>query len=68
VKVPVLIINGRDDFQAPLEAQLRMLQLLGTPAEHKRHVALEGGHVPTDLRSTIREVLDWFDKYLGAVR
>jgi formylglycine-generating enzyme required for sulfatase activity/dienelactone hydrolase/predicted Ser/Thr protein kinase len=68
VKVPVLLVNGRDDFQAPLEAQLRLLELLGTPAEHKRHVALDGGHVPNDVRGMIREVLDWFDKYFGAVR
>jgi eukaryotic-like serine/threonine-protein kinase len=68
VKVPVLLVNGKDDFQTPLEAQRRLLDLLGTPAEHKRHVALEGGHAPNDWRSLIREVLDWFDKYLGPVR
>ncbi|MGH9315092.1 MAG: SUMF1/EgtB/PvdO family nonheme iron enzyme [Vicinamibacterales bacterium] len=68
VKVPVLLVNGRDDFQAPIESQLRLLELLGTPAEHKRHVALEGGHAPSDMRGLIREVLDWYDKYLGAVR
>ena len=67
VKVPVLLVNGRDDFQAPLPAQRRLLELLGTPPEHKRHVALDGGHVPTDMRGMIREVLDWFDKYLGPV-
>ena len=49
-------------------SQLRLFELLGTPAEHKRHVALEGGHVPNDWRGLIREVLDWFDKYLGPVR
>jgi eukaryotic-like serine/threonine-protein kinase len=68
IKVPVLMINGRDDFQAPLASQLRLFELLGTPAEHKRHVALEGGHVPVDMRGLIREALDWFDKYLGPVR
>ena len=68
VKVPILLVNGKDDFQTPLEAQRRLFDLLGTPAEHKRHVALEGGHAPNDWRSLIREVLDWFDKYLGPVR
>jgi dienelactone hydrolase len=68
VKVPVLMVNGRDDFQAPLPSQRRLFELLGTPPEHKRHVALEGGHVPNDMRGLIREVLDWFDKYLGPVR
>jgi len=65
VNIPVLMINGRDDFSASLEAQERFLELLGTPREHKRHVALQGGHVPNDRRGQIREVLDWYDKYLG---
>ena len=30
VKMPVLLINGRDDFQAPLDHQQRFLELLGT--------------------------------------
>ncbi|MCA1650584.1 MAG: dienelactone hydrolase family protein, partial [Acidobacteria bacterium] len=68
VKIPVLVINGRDDFSTPLDAQLRFVQLLGTPVEHKKHVALEGGHVPNDMRGLFRETLDWFDKYLGPVR
>jgi eukaryotic-like serine/threonine-protein kinase len=68
MKIPVLMVNGRDDFQAPPESQRRLFELLGTPPEHKRHVAFEGGHVPTDMRVVIREALDWFDKYLGPVR
>ena len=68
VKVPVLLINGKDDFSVPLAAQQRFYALLGTPPEHKRHVALEGGHVPQDMRTRVKEVLDWFDKYLGPVR
>jgi pimeloyl-ACP methyl ester carboxylesterase len=68
VKIPVLTINGRDDFSASPAAQARVIELLGTPPEHKKHVALDGGHVPTDWRGTIREVLDWYDKYLGPVK
>jgi pimeloyl-ACP methyl ester carboxylesterase len=66
VKIPVLMINGRDDFSASQAAQERVFELLGTPPEHKRHVALDGGHVPNDRRGLMREVLDWYDKYLGA--
>ena len=65
---PVLMINGRDDFSATQAAQERYLALLGTPAEHKRRIALEGGRVPNDKRGWIREVLDWYDKYLGPIR
>jgi formylglycine-generating enzyme required for sulfatase activity/dienelactone hydrolase/predicted Ser/Thr protein kinase len=68
VKVPVLQVNGKHDFQAPLESQQRLHELFGTPPEHKHHVALEGGHVPTDQRQVIREVLNFFDRYLGEIR
>ncbi len=68
VKVPVLMINGKEDMSVPLAAQQRFYDLLGTPAAHKRHIALEGGHVPQDMRGRLRETLDWYDKYLGPVR
>jgi hypothetical protein len=68
VTIPVLLINGRDDFSATLAAQERVTELLGTPPAQKRHIALEGGHVPNDRRGLIREVLDWYDKYLGVPR
>ncbi|CAN5506646.1 hypothetical protein BH23ACI1_BH23ACI1_21290 [soil metagenome] len=68
VTVPVLLINGRDDFSATLEAQQRKLELLGTPATHKRLVSLAGGHMPNDLLGMIREVLDWLDAHQGPVR
>jgi hypothetical protein len=69
VRTPTLMVNGRDDFEAPLEtAQIPMFKLLGAPAEHKRHAVLEGGHVPTRYHDLIREILDWFDRYLGPVQ
>jgi eukaryotic-like serine/threonine-protein kinase len=68
VKVPVLLVNGREDFSNSLEAQRRFLELMATPAADKRHAVLEGGHAPADIRGLIREVLDWLDKYLGPVK
>ena len=68
VTVPVRLVNGKDDFSVPLDAQRRFLDLLGTPAEHKSLKSLDGGHVPQDMRGLIKEVLDWFDRYLGPVR
>ncbi|HEX6324005.1 MAG TPA: protein kinase [Vicinamibacterales bacterium] len=67
VTVPVLLVNGKDDFTVPLADQRRYYELLGTPAAHKKHVALPGGHVPQDIRGLFREVLDWYDTYLGRV-
>ena len=68
VKIPVLLVNGKDDYSAAGPVRRRFLELLGTPIEQKRSVELEGGHVPSDWRGAIREVLDWYDKYLGPVK
>lgn len=53
----------------PVESsQLPLFRLLGTPAEHKRHVIFEdAGHVPPRL-DVIREILGWLDRYLGPVK
>jgi dienelactone hydrolase len=68
VKAPLLMVNGRDDFHYPLDTvQNPMFKLLGTPEKDKRHALVDGGHI-ADLRSCIRETLDWFDRYLGPVR
>jgi len=67
VTVPTLVLNGRDDFRFPLEeSQKPMFRALGTPAEHKRHLLIRGGHVPPRLE-IIKGVLDWLDRYLGPV-
>ncbi len=65
VKQPILMVNGRYDHSSPTEtSQEPMFRLLGTPLGSKRHVIFESGHTPpSDL--VIKEVLDWFDRYLG---
>lgn len=68
VSIPVLLINGRDDFNAPPAARDRFIELLGTPAADKQLVVLEGGHFPNDIRGLVRHTLDWFDRHLGPVR
>ena len=66
--VPTMMINGRKDFGAPVETNIRpMFDMLGTPEEHKRLVLLDGGHVPGSPNEVIRAVLDWLDLYLGPV-
>ena len=68
IKTPVLMINGRYDYNFPVESsQDPMFRFLGTPAKDKRRVVLDAGHIPpNDL--LFREVLDWLDQYLGPVR
>jgi formylglycine-generating enzyme required for sulfatase activity len=68
VHVPTLMVSGRGDFLQPVEsAQVPLFRLLGIPAEHKRHALFEGGHFPHQLHDVMREILDWFDRYLGPV-
>jgi dienelactone hydrolase len=67
--VATLMVNGRDDFLAPLElSQAALFRLLGAPAEHKRHAILAGAHTPVNQHETVRETLDWLDRYLGPVK
>ncbi len=68
VTQPVLMVNGREDFDLPYEtAQVPLFNALGTPADHKRHAVLEGGHIPPRPQAVFKEVLDWLDRYLGPV-
>lgn len=68
METPTLMINGRDDFLVPYEASQRpFFELIGTDPEHKRHARLPGGHIPSDPRDIMREVLDWLDRYFGPV-
>ena len=65
VKVPVLLVNGKDDFQAPPRSTGS--RAARHAAEHKR---TSRSRVAT-CRMTYAhdpEVLDWFDKDLGPVR
>ena len=67
VRIPVLMLNGRDDFLDPVEtSQVPMFHLLGSPEKDKRHVLVDSGHAfPTQQH--MKEILDWFDRYLGPV-
>jgi hypothetical protein len=68
ITTPVLMVNGRYDYGLPVDTQQRpMFELLGTPAEHKRHVLFDAGHWPFPRGEFIRENLAWLDEYLGPV-
>jgi hypothetical protein len=68
-KEPTLLIAGRYDFIGPVEtSQIPLLRLLGAPEEHKRLALFDTGHVVYPGSEMIKEVLDWFDRYLGPVR
>jgi hypothetical protein len=67
VRMPTLMLNGRYDYETPFDASQRPLFiLLGSPPEQKRHVALDFGHA-LEIDAVAREILPWFDRYLGPV-
>ncbi len=68
VHLPVLMVNGRQDFDLPYAtAQVPLFEALGTPMSDKRHLVFEGGHIPARQEGPIKAILDWLDKYLGPV-
>jgi cephalosporin-C deacetylase-like acetyl esterase len=66
VKIPALMINGRDDSHFLLAtSQLPMFEHLGSADGEKRHILLDAGHIlPQDMLN--KEMLAWLDRYLGA--
>jgi dienelactone hydrolase len=70
VKVPILMIGGRDDAIFPVKtSQTPMYKLLGTSNEDKEHKIYPGAHgFLTSYHRQIRsDILDWLDRYLGPV-
>jgi serine/threonine protein kinase len=62
---PTLMLNGAYDYYFPEKTcQEPMFRLLGTPSVLKRKVVFEAGHSVPRV-DVIREVLAWFDKYMG---
>jgi dienelactone hydrolase/predicted Ser/Thr protein kinase len=69
VKVPLLMLNGKDDFRFPLETSQRPLfKAIGTPDKDKHLVLYDGGHDTVTRLDAIKEALDWLDRYLGRVK
>jgi hypothetical protein len=68
-RVPSVMVNGRLDFVNPLEASVRpMFRLLGTPEKDKKLVLRDEGHFVHSWGAIYKEVLDWYDTYLGPVK
>ncbi len=68
VEQPVLMVNGRYDHLFLYEnSQKRLFELLGTPADEKRHLLFDTGHFDFPRHQVAREVSDWFDRHLGPV-
>ena len=71
VRVPILMLNGDQDFIFPLQTSQRPLfQGLGTPSADKKHVLYPGGHeiFVTQRSQIVQEVVGWLDRYVGRVQ
>ena len=67
VRVPTLMVAGKQDFERPVETLQRpVFDLLGLPTDKKQLTLIDGGHIPR-LQDIIREILDWLDRCLGPV-
>ena len=71
VRIPVLMLNGDQDFIFPLQTSQRPLfEALGTPSADKKHVLYPGGHeiFVTRRSQIVQEVVGWLDRYVGRVQ
>jgi eukaryotic-like serine/threonine-protein kinase len=59
---PVLMLSGRWDTASA--AQQRLFELLGSPANQKKHVLYEAGHGSLPRFQVEKETLEWFDQHL----
>ena len=68
VSVPVLMLNGEEDFIFPPQtAQRALYESLGSREKHQ--ITYSGGHglIFEKRNQVARDALDWLDKYLGPV-
>jgi len=69
ITMPVLMLNGRYDYNFPLTSrQQPLFELLGSPSDQKKHVIFDAGHVGFPVNQQRREISAWLDTYLGKVR
>jgi dienelactone hydrolase len=67
-RTPILMLNGRDDFNFPVEeSQKPMFRSFGTPDADKRYVLFDGGHI-FPFNRIQKDTLDWLDEQLGMPR
>ena len=61
--IPVLMLNGKQDYLVPEAAPKAMYAFLGTPEKDKRLVFYNSGHWPLPRNQMIKETISWIDKY-----
>ena len=64
VKIPILMLNGRYDFDFTMKKQQAFYDFLGTPEEEKVWIKYEYTHGAPHIE-VINESLQWLDTYFG---
>lgn len=68
ITTPLLLLSGRHDFVYPLESAARPLfERIGTPADRKRHVVFDAGHMMFPRGPMTQEILGWLNHYLRPI-
>ncbi|MBL7113840.1 MAG: SUMF1/EgtB/PvdO family nonheme iron enzyme [Bacteroidales bacterium] len=66
VKIPMLLLGGKFDFDYTMEQQKAFYDLLGTPEGDKKWIVYESTHyIPR--KDLINESVSWLDNYFGPV-
>ena len=66
-KIPTLMLNGRYDFNFPIETSVEpVYELFGAKPQDKELKILDSAHIPP-RHEAFREILAWLDQYLGPV-
>jgi dienelactone hydrolase len=70
LRVPVLMLNGREDIRFPYEtAQVPLFNLLGSPPNKKKHKTYPGGHgVLGWYDDMVKDSHEWLDEQFGPVK
>jgi dienelactone hydrolase len=63
VRIPLLMLGGRDDFANPVSYQEAWFRAFGTPEELKRFRTYDAGHWPLPWNEVIRETVEFLDLY-----
>jgi len=57
------MLGGRNDFSNPIRYQEALFQAFGTPDDQKRFRTFEAGHWPYPMNESIREMVDFLDRF-----
>lgn len=63
LRLPLLMLGGRNDFSNPVGHQEALFRAFGTPEEHKRFRVYDAAHWPLPMNDVIRETVDFLNQY-----